>query len=526
MTRLPILLSALAALMSPTLAVAGPICGQVPDTLIVFDRSGSMALSIAGKSKLNIARDAVNNLTLTFAGQLALGLEIFPGAGSSCTAGKINVAPGPTTGGAIRSALGSIFPTGKTPIASSLATARSFLQSTAKVGEPQFVLLITDGIESCGGNDVVAASQLAGTGVKTYVVGFGGGVNPTALTQMAQAGGTGHYYQADNPAQLTAALQTIAGQISCCGNGVLDQGEQCDKAILPGQTGACIGQCHDNDPCTTDQLIGKECSARCVFTKITAPKNNDGCCPAFANANTDNDCPKVCGNGILDVGERCDTGIPQGKAGACPATCDDGDACTADKKVDTGCMASCIHKQICKCGNGQFDNGELCDPKIPHGKPHACPIAADCADTDPCTVDRVDGQGCQQKCVNEPTKPKLEGSDSCCPAHTSSVTDPDCPPPCGPDRTAGCIDVCAGVTCPDGQYCDYGTCKAWPNGAGGSGTGGAGGSGTGGSGAASGEDPAQIVGGCSVNATRSSGLPAILLILITLGAIVRRRRRA
>jgi cysteine-rich repeat protein len=38
------------------------------------------------------------------------------------------------------------------------------------------------------------------------------------------------------------------------------------------------------------------------------PKNGDGCCPAGANANNDNDCQPVCGNKVVEGTEQCDDG--------------------------------------------------------------------------------------------------------------------------------------------------------------------------------------------------------------------------
>lgn len=62
-------------------------------------------------------------------------------------------------------------------------------------------------------------SALAG-GVKTYVVGLGAGVDPTnnpmaakTLTAMAVAGGTGNYFAATTPANLSADMQVILAQI-------------------------------------------------------------------------------------------------------------------------------------------------------------------------------------------------------------------------------------------------------------------------------------------------------------------------
>lgn len=296
--------------------------------------------------------------------------------------------PGPKTALAIQSALSATYPSGQTPLGATFEAARGFLGNTHRATKPQTVILLTDGMESCGGNPVAEASKLLADGVETYVVGFGGGVDPEMLGRIATVGGTGSYAQADDLAQLTAALTAIARRLACCG--------------------VCSG---------------------------------------------------VCGNGVLDAGERCDTAIGVGEPGACPEHCDDGDPCTADQRVGSGCTTDCLHLQLCGCGNGQLEGGERCDPAIAVGKPGACPTAADCDDGDPCTRDRVDGTGCQQRCVHIPVLPQTPGSDGCCLPGTSSLTDVDCPPPCGPDKTSSCVDLCATVSCPDRHYCIYGRCE-------------------------------------------------------------------
>ena len=93
-----------------------------------------------------------------------------------------------------------------------------------------------------------------------------------------------------------------------CGNGVVDPGETCDTAIAIGP-GSCPTTCSDGMSCTRDVLSGGgTCTATCTFPPITAPMNNDNCCPAGANANNDNDCPPRCLNGVVEAGEQCDDG--------------------------------------------------------------------------------------------------------------------------------------------------------------------------------------------------------------------------
>ncbi len=174
-----------------------------------------------------------------------------------------------------------------------------------------------------------------------------------------------------------------------CGNMVVESGEVCDIGIVAG-TGACptAATCNDLMACTTDTLTGAgTCAAACGHTTITAPMNNDGCCPAGATSTTDNDCPPpmpACGNGVVDPGETCDTGITVG-AGRCPTTCSDGMTCTRDVLTNAGtCTATCTFPAITtmtpgdgcclpggnnttdsdcapRCLNGVVEMGEQCD---------------------------------------------------------------------------------------------------------------------------------------------------------------------
>lgn len=61
----------------------------------------------------------------------------------------------------------------------------------------------------------------------------------------------------------------------------------------------------------------------------------------------------VCGNGILEADELCDTTIAAGQPGACPSTCDDADACTVDTLSGAECSATCEHTLLAaKDGDG------------------------------------------------------------------------------------------------------------------------------------------------------------------------------
>jgi cysteine-rich repeat protein len=259
-----------------------------------------------------------------------------------------------------------------------------------------------------------------------------------------------------------------------CGNGTVDDafGETCDTGITSGP-GACPTNCDDQQACTTDVLSENACQTICIHTAITAAVDGDGCCPSGANANTDNDCVAMCGNGILEPGEICDTGIIAG-AGACPTSCDDQQSCTTDTLMNpASCQAVCSHTNItqpanndgccppgatsandndCKasCGNGVVDPGETCDTAITTGA-GKCPTT--CSDGMVCTTDVLSNPAtCTAKCVFTPiTTPA--NNDGCCPTGANANNDNDCVPRCG----NGVME--AGEACDDGNTNNNDACS-------------------------------------------------------------------
>src|SRR5207253_9118636 len=102
------------------------------------------------------------------------------------------------------------------------------------------------------------------------------------------------------------------------GNGVAEPPfEICDAPTLPQ---SCAVSCPPDTACTAYRPAGAagSCDLRCVIAaQVTACRNGDGCCPPGCSADGDPDCAPVCGNGVLEDGERCDKGITTGQPGAC-----------------------------------------------------------------------------------------------------------------------------------------------------------------------------------------------------------------
>ncbi|MBI5501790.1 MAG: hypothetical protein HY907_16220 [Deltaproteobacteria bacterium] len=210
-----------------------------PNMMIVLDRSGSMDGDVDGRTRWDVAKEAIAEATFAFDDQIRFGLTTYsacrPGG---CSPGEIVVPIADYNAVAIDEFLAPLLGRGSlrgippnylcdsgNPETS---TGRTLLRL---VGEPSLldplrdnsVLLVTDGQESgdCtsgGENGPAGAAALLGQDppVRTYVVGFSRDVDAGQLTAVAEAGGTDRYYQADSAADLITALEEIAGREVTC----------------------------------------------------------------------------------------------------------------------------------------------------------------------------------------------------------------------------------------------------------------------------------------------------------------------
>ena len=205
--------------------------GDPPDLLIVLDRSGSMSSPIPTfppdfTPKWEIMRDAVNAVAGTNETNIRFGLLEFP-ENNDCgvTGGAVKVPIDISNAGEIAAYFAGRSPDGNTPAQLGLQQALTYYNSIPVNAAGRYVLFATDGEPNCSSGDpaaetVAAVTGLANAGIKTYVLGFGGGfaddsvLNNSAIAgQVPKPGGPPHYYAANNAAELDAALQAIAGGI-------------------------------------------------------------------------------------------------------------------------------------------------------------------------------------------------------------------------------------------------------------------------------------------------------------------------
>lgn len=186
---------------------------------IVVDASRSMWGQIHGEAKMSIAKNILDDVSYWYPQDLDLALRAYgstsPSESNNCSDSTLLVPFSDYNREPIRAAISGLRPTGQTPIAFALdQAARDFGSQLSD----RAVVLVTDGIESCGGDPARAARDLAAQGIMVHVIGFGLGSaadeDTWSLQAIANASG-GRYVTAGSAAELKEALaQTVATSFS------------------------------------------------------------------------------------------------------------------------------------------------------------------------------------------------------------------------------------------------------------------------------------------------------------------------
>jgi Mg-chelatase subunit ChlD len=186
---------------------------------IVVDASRSMWGQIHGEAKMSIAKNILQDVSYWYPQDLDLALRAYgstsPSESNNCSDSTLLVPFSDYNREPIRAAIAGLRPTGQTPIAFALdQAARDF----GALASDRAVVLVTDGIESCGGDPARAARDLAAQGIMVHVIGFGLGnaadEDTWSLQAIANASG-GRYVTAGSAEELKEALAaTVATSFS------------------------------------------------------------------------------------------------------------------------------------------------------------------------------------------------------------------------------------------------------------------------------------------------------------------------
>ena len=133
---------------------------------IIVDASKSMWAQIDGRSKMEIAKTTLEEVSYWLPEDLDLALRTYGSISAAeeanCADSTLLVPFGESNREPVRQAIAGLRPTGQTPIAYALQQAARDFES---LQSDRTLVLVSDGIESCGGDPVAAAHALRQQGI-------------------------------------------------------------------------------------------------------------------------------------------------------------------------------------------------------------------------------------------------------------------------------------------------------------------------------------------------------------------------
>jgi len=191
---------------------------------IILDASGSMANYQGSATRMELAKEAI----MDFAGNLPedahVGLRVYghEGTGSgedkelSCASNELVYDIQPYDEAALKEAMEKFSPAGWTPLAASIELAMEDLQDFDGETNTNIIYIVSDGIETCDGDPVEAAAQLADSDITPIVNVIGFDVDNEGQKQLEAVADAadGTYAHVQNQEELTSEFDRAQSMAS------------------------------------------------------------------------------------------------------------------------------------------------------------------------------------------------------------------------------------------------------------------------------------------------------------------------
>lgn len=197
------------------------------NVLVLMDASGSMNGEIADQTKMELAKGAISKFVEQIPTDANFSLIAYGHVGTSADSDKMASCSSVESVYSLSAyqaenfsnSLNSFQASGWTPLAGAINKAGEILQAYPSDDYLNLVYIVSDGVETCDGDPVTAATQLQSQNIKAKVNIIGFNVDNEGqqqLKQVADSGG-GEYVTVEDPAelevQITKKWQPTLGQL-------------------------------------------------------------------------------------------------------------------------------------------------------------------------------------------------------------------------------------------------------------------------------------------------------------------------
>ena len=201
-------------ILLPLALMAGSvrIAADSPRIEIVLDVSGSMRAALGAQPKIDAAKSAIRETVSGIPDGSVVGLRYYghrvpqERKDESCKDTELVVQFQPIDKSRFLGALDQAVPRGQTPIAYSLQQAAQ--DFGAPSDEERALILVSDGIETCGGDPLATVRDLAAKGfkVKVHTIGFDVDAAARAQLEAISSATGGQYFDARSASALADSL--------------------------------------------------------------------------------------------------------------------------------------------------------------------------------------------------------------------------------------------------------------------------------------------------------------------------------
>lgn len=196
-----------ATAVSAATAAESAADGAASDVVLVVDASGSMRAKVGGQPKMDVARRVLRDVVGKVPAGAQIGLVAYGHRSESdCKDIETIVPVGSGDRAALLTRVDALPAKGKTPITGALTQVFDDLATRER---PATVVLVSDGIETCGGDPckTVRDARAAGRKFILHVVGFDLGPEDVSQLECAAQAGGGLYFGARDAKELGTALE-------------------------------------------------------------------------------------------------------------------------------------------------------------------------------------------------------------------------------------------------------------------------------------------------------------------------------